>query len=65
MLWLNFEKTGLSHEEIKNKLINEAFLGFNDGLTFGKQGKYHFRMNFATQRNNVYTALNRLKETFE
>ena len=64
LLWLDFKKTGLSHEEIKNKLINEALIGFNDGLTFGKQGEYHFRMNFATQRNNVITALNRLKETF-
>ncbi len=64
LLWLDFKNTGLSHEEIKNKLINEALLGFNDGLSFGKQGEFHFRMNFATQRTNVITALNRLKEVF-
>lgn len=64
LLWLNFQKTGLSHSEIKNKLINEAKLGFNDGREFGKNGEFYFRMNIATQRTNIYEALQRLKNVF-
>ena len=64
LLWLDFSKTGLSHDEIKQKLINEAKLGFNDGQTFGVEGKFFFRMNIATQKEKVIIALNRLKEVF-
>jgi len=64
LIWLNFENTGLSHEEIKNKLINEAKLGFNDGMDFGKNGEFHFRMNIATQTEVVKDALERLKKVF-
>lgn len=34
LLWLDFRKTGLSHEQIKEKLINQAKVGLNDGTTF-------------------------------
>ncbi len=58
LLWLNFHKTGLSHKEIKDLLINKAKVGLNDGLTFGPEGEYHFRMNIGTQLSVV-------KEGFE
>ncbi len=64
LLWLDFSKTGLSHQEIQQKLVNEAKLGFNDGLTFGKQGQYHFRMNIAAPKPVIEEALERLKTVF-
>ena len=35
VLWMNFKQYGLSHEELKNRLINRVHLALNDGLTFG------------------------------
>ncbi len=64
LLWLDFSATGLSHEQIKEKLGKEAKLGFNEGLSFGAQARFFFRMNIATQRQTVQNALNRLKEVF-
>ncbi len=64
LLWLDFSKTGLSHDEIKEKLIKEAKLGFNSGLEFGKQGEKFFRMNIATPRENIEYALERLEKVF-
>ncbi len=64
LLWLDFSGTGLTHGQIKDKLVNEARVGFNDGLTFGKQGEYFFRMNIAAPRAVVKEALERLKSVF-
>jgi cystathionine beta-lyase len=60
-MWLDFSNTGLSHESIKNKLINEAKLALNDGIGFGKNGAKYFRLNIATPRQNLETALEKLK----
>ena len=64
LLWLDFSGTGLSHDEVKDKLINEARLGFNDGRTFGEQGENFFRMNIAAPRSVVTEALDRLRSVF-
>ncbi|MEA3451462.1 MAG: PatB family C-S lyase [Bacteroidota bacterium] len=64
LLWLDFSETGFSHNEIKQKLINDAKLGFNDGETFGSNGSFFFRMNIGTQKENVKIALEKLKNVF-
>jgi cystathionine beta-lyase len=64
LLWLDFSQTGLTHEQIKQKLINQAKLGFNSGLDFGKQGEKFFRMNIAAPKAIVEQALKRLETTF-
>ena len=60
LMWLDFSGTSLSHEQIKNKLINEAKLALNDGKSFGENGEHYFRMNIATPRSNIKTALEKL-----
>lgn len=64
LLWLDFSATGFSHNEIKQKLVEEAKLGFNDGKSFGEDGTFYFRMNIGTQKENIEIALNRLKKVF-
>jgi len=64
LMWLDFSGTGLSHNEIKNKLINEAKLALNDGKSFGSNGEKYFRLNFATPRTNLETALKKLQKVF-
>ena len=64
LAWLDFKGTGLSHEEIKNRCIQQAGLILNDGKTCIGAGDYCMRMNAATTRSNVETAMNRLKTVF-
>jgi len=61
LMWLDFSETGLPHQAIKDKLINEAKLALNDGISFGKNGEKHFRLNIATPKKNLETALEKLK----
>ena len=63
-MWLDFSATGLSHQDIKSKLIDKAGLALNDGLSFGKNGQYYFRMNIATTRANIEEALKKLQGIF-
>lgn len=47
LIWFDFTESGLSHQEVKQRLINDALLGLTDGNFFGAGGKKHFRMNIA------------------
>ena len=61
LMWLDFSATGLSHNQIKDKLINQAKLALNDGKSFGQNGENYFRLNIATPRANLEMALEKLK----
>lgn len=65
LLWLDFRKTGLTHQQVKEKLINEAKVGLNDGTTFGECGRDFFRMNIGAPRAVVKEALERIVATFK
>ncbi len=65
LLWLDFRNTGLSADEIENKLLNEAGVWFNRGEMFGKKGEGFFRMNVACPRKTLEDVMNRLKNTFK
>ncbi len=64
LLWLDFSDTGLSHEEILNRCTYKAGVIMNDGTAFVKNGEKHMRMNMATPRSNVITAMDRLYNAF-
>ncbi len=64
LAWIDFSKTGLTDDEIREKLIFEAGLGLSHGPIFGKGGEGFQRMNLATPRAIVRQALERLKKTF-
>lgn len=64
LLWLDFSETGLSHQVIAERLAQEAKLQLNDGLTFGPEGKYHFRLNVASPTSLIEEALVRLRKFF-
>lgn len=65
LLWLDFSKTGLSHEQVKEKLINEAKVGLNDGTTFGECGRGFFRMNVGAPKAIVKEGLERIAAAFK
>lgn len=61
LLWINFSALGLSHAEIKDRLINKALLALNDGTDFGGE-KYQccFRLNIGCPKATLTEALQRL-----
>ncbi len=64
LAWIDFSGTGLTDEEIKQKLLNEAKLGLSPGAIFGSGGEGFQRMNLATPKINVMKALDQLKSVF-
>lgn len=64
LLWLDFRKSGYTHEEVRNRLLDISKLGLNDGLAFGRDGEGFFRMNIGTNRARVEEGLKRLKKAF-
>ena len=61
-MWLDFNGLGLSHEEVRRLLVDDARVALNEGTFFGPQGRGWFRMNLATQRANVARTLENLYE---
>ncbi len=60
MIWLDFRELKLSDDELKNFIIHEAKLGFNDGPVFGPGGEGFQRMNVACPKALVEEAMQRL-----
>lgn len=64
LIWLDFNATGLSHQELKEKLVKEAKVGINSGLDFGDGYDGFFRMNVGCPRAVIRQALENIKLTF-
>ena len=64
LIWLDFSAYGLSNEQLQEKLMKEAKVVLNDGLSFGKEGKFHARLNTATPLETVKEACQRIVQVF-
>ena len=64
LLWLNFESYNFTHEEIKTKLLDDAKVALNDGLSFGSNGKMYYRLNIALPKSELKVALEKIEKTF-
>lgn len=64
LLWLNFECYEYTHLEIKEKLLNSVKIALNDGLSFGKNGSKHFRLNVALTSNKLNEYLKNINNYF-
>lgn len=65
LLWLDCSGLGLEQEELVNKLLDEARIHLNDGVSFGPEtGKGFMRLNIATPRPILTEALERMKRVF-
>ena len=64
LAWLDFSGYGLTHDQLKQKLLNEAKVALNDGTTFGG-GKYEccFRLNLGCPRSILIDALSRIADS--
>ncbi|MDJ0686420.1 MAG: MalY/PatB family protein [Alphaproteobacteria bacterium] len=64
LAWIDFSETGLSFEEIDERLRTHARIAVNPGPSFGPGGETFMRFNFACRRAILDTALERLAATF-
>jgi cystathionine beta-lyase len=64
LLWLNFEESKLSHNEIKDILLTKSKLALNDGVSFGSNGDLYFRLNVALPKKELQLALEKLEKYF-
>ncbi len=57
LIWLNFNSYKFSHKEIQTKLLKNAKVALNDGLSFGRNGNKYFRINIALPKKELKFAL--------
>lgn len=62
LVWLDFNGTGLSVEELDRRIIHEAKLWLDSGKIFGKTGEGFQRINVAAPRQTVTECLERIKK---
>ena len=62
LVWLDFRGTGLSVEELDDKIINQAKLWLDSGKIFGNCGEGFQRINVACPRKVLEEALERIKK---
>ena len=55
--WLDFRQTGLSQDDIMDRLVNTGGVGLYSGTDFGPQGEGFFRMNIACPRETLEQGL--------
>ena len=64
LAWVDFSGTGMQPDEIKRRVQQEAQVAANHGETFGQGGEAFLRFNFATPRERVEIAIERLSQAF-
>lgn len=64
LLWLDFNGTGISMEELDRRIIYEAKLWLDSGKIFGRNGEGFQRINVAAPRTIIEECLNRINSVF-
>lgn len=62
MIWLDCRKLGMNSKELQEFFTFRAGVGMNEGSTFGPGGEGFMRMNLATTRSMIRSALQKIKE---
>ena len=65
LLWLDFHETGLSNEEVKERVEGKARLWLDHGDIFGEGGEFFERINIACPRSILEQAMKQLAEAFK
>lgn len=66
LMWLDFRNTAIGDKEYPAAwLIQHARVAFNEGLTFGEIGAGQARLNFATSREILEEAIDRVATAIE
>lgn len=61
LAWLDFSALGLTHEEMRDRLVNRARIALNDGTAFGGNAYRNcFRINLGCPRATLREAVDRI-----
>lgn len=61
LAWLDCNELPVTAENLKAFFTNEAGVGLNDGITFGKEGQGYQRINFACPRSLLAEGLEKIR----
>ncbi|SFR31892.1 cystathione beta-lyase [Yoonia tamlensis] len=64
LAWVDFSGTGMTYEEIENRIKKTAKIAPSPGPSFGAGGETFMRFNLATQTDKVTEAVTRLQYAF-
>ncbi len=65
LLWMNFSALGLTHAEVRDRLIHRAHVALNDGVEFGgKDFEKCFRMNIGCPHAILEEGIQRICSVF-
>jgi cystathionine beta-lyase len=64
LYWLNFNPLCLSPGKIRERLVEAAGVGLNDGVTFSREHEGYWRFNFAAPRSMLAEGLDRIVRAF-
>lgn len=64
LAWVDFDGTGMSHDEVLHRVRGVARIAPSNGPDFGPGGETFLRFNLATQRHRVEEACARLTDAF-
>ncbi len=62
LMWLDCRELGMSNEELRRFMIEDAKLGLNEGYTFGRSLSGYMRLNAACPRAVLKKAMEQLKD---
>ncbi len=65
LAWLDCKGMNLSNRNLRKFFINEAKLGLNAGLSFGREGDGFMRLNFAVSSAKMLEVIQRLENALE
>jgi cystathionine beta-lyase len=65
LVWLDCRGLNLSHDELVDLFVKKAKLALNDGAMFGEKGNGFMRLNVATPRSVLTTALDQLSSVIK
>ena len=61
LLWIDCSKTGLSDEDLKDRLLRKGKLALEEGTKYGEGGEGFVRMNIACPKETLLEGLDRLR----
>lgn len=64
LAWLDCRGMGLSDKKLRKFFIQEAKLGLNAGLSFGREGSGFMRLNFAVSTAKMVEVIKQLEKAF-
>lgn len=63
MLWLDFNESGKTSEEIEKLLMEKGRIKLNNGAEYGQGGEGFFRLNIGCPRKTLEEGLKRIEKS--